>query len=91
MLPDGFHFMPTIKNISGPYRLFFYSFYCNEPIHLHVQRERMVCKYWMEPLTLAANHGYSPGELNTIRKLLTDNRKSIMEAWDEHCGHAPGS
>ena len=23
--------MPTVKNISGPYRLFFYSFDCNEP------------------------------------------------------------
>jgi hypothetical protein len=25
--------MPTIKNISGPYRFFFYSFDCNEPVH----------------------------------------------------------
>jgi hypothetical protein len=33
--------MPTIKNIPGPYRFFFYSFDCNEPEHIHVQRERM--------------------------------------------------
>jgi len=31
--------MPTIKGVSGPYRLFFYSFDCNEPIHVHAERE----------------------------------------------------
>ena len=34
--------MPTIKNIPGPYRFFFYSFDCNEPEHVHVQRENKV-------------------------------------------------
>ncbi len=72
--------MPTIKDIPGPYRLFFYSFDCNEPKHVHIQRERMVCKYWLEPLTLARNHGLSPGELNTIRRLVTGKRILIREA-----------
>ena len=30
--------MPTISNISGPYRFFFYSFDWNERMHVHVQR-----------------------------------------------------
>jgi len=30
--------MPTVKNIPGPYRLYFYSFDCNEPKHVHVQK-----------------------------------------------------
>jgi hypothetical protein len=38
--------MPAVKNIGGPYRLFFYGFDCNEPMHIHVQREGMVCKFW---------------------------------------------
>jgi len=39
--------MPTIKGIPGPYRFFFYSFDCNEPmhVHVHVERERMSCKF----------------------------------------------
>ena len=53
---------------------------------MHVQRERRVCKYWMEPVVLASNHGFSPVELNTVRQLLRDNRDRILEAWDEHCG-----
>ena len=78
--------MPTIREISGSYRLFFFSFDCGEPKHLHVQRERKVCKYWMEPLALASNHGFSAVELNAIRQLLETNRTKILEAWNEHCG-----
>ena len=78
--------MPAIRGIPGPYRLFFVSFDCHEPKHVHVQRERRVCKYWMEPVVLASNHGFSPVELNTVRQLLRDNSNQILEAWDEHCG-----
>jgi len=42
--------MPTIRGIPGPYRFFFYSFDCNEPQHVHVRRERMLCKFWLVPL-----------------------------------------
>ena len=78
--------MPTIRNIAGPYRLFFFSFDCGEPKHVHIQRERKVCKFWMEPITLASNHGFSPVELNAIRQLLEVNSIKIKEAWNEHCG-----
>jgi hypothetical protein len=83
--------MPTVKNIPGPYRFFFYSFDCNEPIHIHVQRERMVCKFWLDPIVLSKNHGFAPKELNIIREIIYNNRTKIMEAWYEHCGETPGS
>jgi hypothetical protein len=78
--------MPTIKGFPGPYRFFFYSFDCNEPKHVHIQREKMVCKFWLEPVTLSTNHGFSPRELNGIREMIIQNRIRLMEAWDEHCG-----
>jgi hypothetical protein len=78
--------MPTVKNISGPYRFFFYSFDCNEPEHVHVQRERMICKYWLTPLALGGNDGFSARELNQIRAEVARNMKEILEAWHEHCG-----
>jgi hypothetical protein len=46
--------MPTIGNIPGPYRLFFYSFDCNERMHVHARRERRTCKFWLDPVELAA-------------------------------------
>lgn len=78
--------MPTVKGISGPYRLFFYSFDCDEPKHVHVRRERMTCKFWIEPVALAGNDGFSPQELNRIREIVLENIWRILEEWDEHCG-----
>ena len=78
--------MPTIKNIVGPYRFFFYSFDCNEPEHVHVQRENRVCKYWLRPLSLSANDGFSARELNQIRVEVARNIERILHAWHEHCG-----
>ena len=78
--------MPTVRDIPGPHRIFFYSFDCNEPMHVHVQRERMNCKFWLEPVSLAENHGYSARELNQIRETIRLNLTRILEAWNEHCG-----
>ena len=77
--------MPTVPGITGPYRFFFYSFDCNEPRHVHVRRERKVCKFWLEPVTLAYNNGFSAKELNRIRKLILSHWGHILEVWDEHC------
>ena len=77
--------MPTVKDIPGPYRLFFYSFDCNELMHVHVQRERMNCKFWLEPVELAKNTGFMPHELNRIRELIESNLRRIREVWHEHC------
>jgi hypothetical protein len=78
--------MPTVQGISGPYRFFFYSFDCNEPEHVHVQRENKVCKYWLSPVALSRNDGFSARELSQIRSEVIRNREKILEAWHEHCG-----
>ena len=78
--------MPRIGGIPGPYRLFFTSFDCNEPPHVHVEREDKACKFWLDPLILARSHGFSARELNTIRRTIETHRDRILEAWHEHCG-----
>ena len=78
--------MPTVKGIPGPYRIFFYSFDCAESKHVHVQRERMICKFWLESVALAGNDGFSPRELNRVRAVIAEHLQRILEAWDEHCG-----
>lgn len=78
--------MSTVRGIPGPYRFFFYSFDCNEPMHVHVHRERMVCKFWIKPLALARNQGFSAKELNILREIISRNKDRIVEAWYEHCG-----
>ena len=78
--------MPTVKALTGRYRFFFFSFDCNEPPHVHVQRERMTCKFWLRPVALARNQGFSAAELNGIRRLVLESQEAIVEAWNEHCG-----
>lgn len=65
--------MPTALR-SGPYRLYFYSYDCDEPRHMHVDRERMRAKSWLDPeVALAANHAYSRRELREIESLIRAN------------------
>ena len=56
---------PTVLR-SGPYRFFFYATDRNEPVHVHVARERKAAKFWMDPVRAAYNYGFSPAELNRI-------------------------
>jgi hypothetical protein len=77
--------MPTIKGVPGPYRLFFYSFDCNEPMHVHAERERFSCKFWISPLMLASNDGFPSHELNRIRGLIREHQPGIRKVWNEHC------
>jgi len=37
--------LPSIRDIPGPYRFFFYSFDCQEPMHVHVERDDANCKF----------------------------------------------
>lgn len=78
--------MPAIPKIPGPYRFFFYSFDCAEPMHVHVRREKMICKFWLDPLSLSQNDGFSAHELNRILRMIQSHREKIVEAWYEHCG-----
>jgi hypothetical protein len=80
--------MPTISGIPGPFRFFFYSFDCNEPPHVHVRRDRTTCKFWLDPIQLAVNHGLSSRDLAIVRRTILEYGGQILEAWREHCGEA---
>ena len=72
--------------LPGPYRVFFTSFDCNEPPHVHVEREDSTCKFWLEPVELARTHGFNARELDFIRRLINAHHSAILEAWHGHCG-----
>ena len=78
--------MPTVRNIPGPFRLFFYSFDCREPAHVHARRDRATCKFWLDSVRLASNHGLTRREITAVRRIIILHRDRILEAWREHCG-----
>src|SRR5438270_6620971 len=80
--------LPTVPGIPGPYRFFFYSFDCNEPRHVHVRRDRAVCKSRLDPVILGYTNGLSAKHLNRIREIILANADRFREAWNEHCGES---
>ena len=51
-----------------------------------MERDRSTCKFWLEPLMLARNHGFAAHELTRIRQIIRQHHEQIMEAWYDHCG-----
>ncbi len=75
--------MPTVL-IIGPYRLFFYSGDKNEPIHIHVEREDKVAKFWINPVRLETSGHFNRSELVKIFTLVEKNQELIKEKWYEY-------
>jgi hypothetical protein len=55
-------------------------------MHVHVRRDRKEAKFWLAPVSMAWNSGFSARELNEIRRLIIEHEQEIIEAWHEHCG-----
>jgi hypothetical protein len=75
--------MPTIDRV-GPYRIFFFSSDRDEPPHVHVQRDRMLAKFWLQPVFLASSTGFYVHELRRVEAIIEENRDSYLDAWNEH-------
>jgi hypothetical protein len=73
--------MPTIFR-TGPYRFFFWSNDNPEPVHVHVERENMVAKFWIDPIRLQESGGFNRNELLKIQKTVEENANKILEAWN---------
>jgi len=74
--------MPTVMRV-GPYRFHFYSREGNEPPHIHVAHEEMEAKFWLRPVSLAANYGYGAAELRDIRRLVEQHCQKLLDAYIE--------
>ena len=77
--------LPTIFR-KGPYRVFFYSGDRNEPMHVHVERESNLAKFWLAPVRLAWSSGYNRIEILKIQKMIEEHHESIVGAWNEYFG-----
>jgi len=71
---------------SGPYRIYTGSHEPDEPAHMHVDRDDLSAKFWLQPVALAVNYGFRPVELRKIQRILEANEQLLVEAWHEHHG-----
>lgn len=75
--------MPTVLQI-GPYTFIFFSSDMPEPPHIHVKRDRLIAKYWLEPISLAKNRGFKDYELTQIAEMVSEHRIQFLEAWNDY-------
>jgi hypothetical protein len=67
--------------------LFDHCFYANdrsEVVHIHVERENMIAKFWVDPIRFQESGGFNRKELLKIQKIIEENAHRIMEAWNEY-------
>lgn len=68
---------PTVLR-SGPYRFFFYSGDRSEPPHVHVERDVDQAKFWLQPVSVAANWGFSATELRRVEAIVVENASALL-------------
>ena len=78
--------MPTVLTV-GPYRFFFVSQDFAEPPHVHVRREKLVAKFWLDPVAMETAGGFKSHELNTVAKLVQEHSTFLLERWHEYFGN----
>ena len=61
---------------------------CIEPHHVHVEGNDGLAKFWVRPVSLAENVGYSPRQIHRIRKVVERDRMLLIQAIDTVCERA---
>jgi hypothetical protein len=73
--------VPTVLRV-GPYRFYFYAGEDrNEPPHIHVERDNLRAKFWLDPLRVAVEGSFNPVELRRVRRIVRENRERMLERW----------
>ena len=49
---------------------------------MHIQRDRMLAKFWLNPPILASSTRFSPQELRSLEALVNENCTTLLEAWN---------
>ncbi|MBI2778807.1 MAG: DUF4160 domain-containing protein [Gammaproteobacteria bacterium] len=71
----------------GPYRFFFYAGDGNEPVHIHIERDDKIAKFWLDPIRLQSSGGFSRVEIGQIQKIINEYHLQLAEAWHGYFGN----
>ncbi|APB33781.1 hypothetical protein GlitD10_1459 [Gloeomargarita lithophora Alchichica-D10] len=78
--------MPTLLRL-GSYRFFCYAGDRDEPPHTHVERDQAQAKFWLTPVRLQSNKGFSRVEINRLQKLVEAHQEHLLEGWHDFFNH----
>lgn len=75
--------MPTVLRWNG-HRFYFYSHEGAEPPHIRVDKAGCTAKFWLAPVGLARNVGYSDRDLNRLHDKIVDKQNELLSAWHDY-------
>ena len=79
--------MPTVLLIAG-WRLYFWSNENSEPMHIHVEKGDMECKFWIDEvnfeITLALEFNLTPAARRDVKKIIFEHFDYIVAEWYRH-------
>jgi hypothetical protein len=78
--------MPTVLRWRG-YRFYFFRNEGDEPPHIHIDKEGNTVKFWLEPVAMARNFGFSERDLRIIADKVQEEREAFVEAWHGYFGN----
>ncbi len=55
-------------------------------MHVHVERDDKLTKFWLDPIRLQSSFGFSRVEIRSIERIVQERRKQLMEAWHAYFG-----
>ena len=76
--------VPTVHRF-GPYRFFFYSQENRasfEAPHIHITSSDGQVVFWLAPVSLRVNRGYTPREIERLRRIVIANRELLLRSWN---------
>ena len=57
-----------------------------EPPHVHVERDEVEAKLWLDPLKIANPGHFKPVELRRIERIVEEHLHVLLEQWDADFG-----
>ena len=75
--------MPTILRVRS-YRIFFYSADREEPQYVHVEHDKRVAKFRLDPVRIKNNNGFPEREIRRIQRIIKDKETLLIEAWNDY-------
>jgi hypothetical protein len=76
----------------GPYRFYFWSHEnraTREPPHIHIVSADGEASFWLSPVSLREAWGYTPREVERIRRIVTTHRAQLLRQWNDFFDEGP--
>lgn len=53
-------------------------------MHVHVERDENIAKFWLDPIRLQISGGFNAVELRRIQTIIGERQNQIIGAWHEN-------